>query len=430
LKLLYRTVYAITLAATKSDSVAHKAGVAAQSAMVAPVNALQDALPCVANSVLSSIGNIIKGLLSSVADNVVNFVSCISDQFIGGLVNQIIGGIESILSPALGGVNKILMGFNLTSSLRSSAEGLLSGNFKLSCNEIAPNYNAQTEQWVIGKGAKEQPGVSVTDIMESANLAASIATSFIETGEVDTDLVESVGYLDFLNVDFSNSGFNGLVSNCFGGNPTNCGEVKVKIFGSTGTGAVGKAILGSIVGEGSSATGSIIGIDVLNGGSGYDYPPFVEIVDDCKQGYGAAARSVIDYDEDSPTYGQVIDIYLVSEGENYPLSDPGETPESNPPYIIDNIAIINSGINYTNDDKVIDLNNPKVEYKIEVDTNNGQIARVFPINSQNDNVVEVKDLPILKVKSQTGYGATLKARLKPRKEYQGQIKQQIDCISR
>jgi hypothetical protein len=430
LKLLYRTVYAITLAATQSSSAAHIAGVAAQEAMVAPVTALQDALPCVANSVLSGIGNIIKGLLSSVADNVTNFVSCISDQFIGGLVNQIIGGIESVLSPVLGGVDKILMGFNLVSSLRSSAEGLLSGNFKLSCNEVAPNYNAQTEQWVIGKGAKEQPGVSVTDIIESANLAASIATSFIDTGEAVTDLVGSVGSLDFLNANFSNSGFSGLVSNCFGGNPTNCGEVKVKIFGSTGTGAVGKAILGSIVGEGSSATGSIIGIDVLNGGSGYDYPPFVEIVDDCKQGYGAVARSVIDYDEDSPTYGQVIDIYLVSEGENYPLSDPGETPESNPPYIIDNIAIINSGINYTNDDKVIDLNNPKVEYKIEVDTNNGQIARVFPINSQNDNVVEVKDLPILKVKSQTGYGATLKARLKPRKEYQGQIKQQIDCISK
>jgi len=75
------------------------------------------------------------------------------------------------------------------------------------------------------------------------------------------------------------------------------------------------------------------------------------------------------------------------------------------------------------------LNNPKVEYKIEVDIN-GQITRVFAINSQNDNVVEVKDLPILKVKSQTGYGATLKARIKPRKEYQGQIKQQIDCISK
>ena len=432
LKLLYRTVYAIVLAATQNPTIAHKAGVAAQAAMVAPVKAVQNALPCVANSVLSSIGNIIKGLLSSVADNVTNFVSCIADQFIGGLVNHIIGGIESILSPVLGGVEKILMGFNLVSSLRSAAEGLLSGNFKLSCNEVAPNYNAQTEQWVIGKGAKEQKGISVSDIMESANLAASIATSFIETGEAVTDLVKSVGSLDFLNGGFSNPGFEGLVSDCFGGRPANCGGVKVKIFGSTGAGAVGKAILGSIVGEAASATGSIIGIDVLNGGSSYDYPPFVEITDDCNQGYGAIARAVVDYDEDSPTYGQVIDIYIVSEGENYPLSDPGETPESKPPYVIDNIAIINPGTGYKNSDKVVDLNNPTVEYKIEVDTDNGtgQIIRVFPINSENNNVTEIKDLPVLKVKSQTGYGATLKARLKPRKQYQGEVKQQIDCISK
>lgn len=432
LKLLYRTVYAIVFAATRSDTIAHKAGVAAQAAMVAPVKAVQDALPCVANSVLGSIGNIIKGLLGSVADNVNNFVGCVSDQFVGGLVNHIIGGIESILSPVLGGVEKILMGFNLVSFLRGAAEGLLSGKVKLSCNEVAPNYNAQTEQWVIGKGAKEQPGVSVSDIMASANLAASIATSFIETGEAVSDLVKSVGSLDFLNEGFSNPGFKGLVSDCFGGKPTNCGGVKVKIFGSTGSGAIGKAILGSIVGEATAATGSIIGIDVLNGGQEYDYPPFVEIVDDCKQGYGAVARAVVDYDEDSPTYKQVIEIYIVSEGENYPLSDPEETPESKPPYVIDDIAIIDAGINYTNSDKVVDLNNPTIEYKIEVDTTNGtgQITRVFPINSENDNVTEVKDLPILKVKTQTGYGATLKARLKPRKQYQGQVKQQIDCISK
>jgi len=432
LKLLYRTVYAITFAATQSDPVAHRAGVAAQAAMIAPVKAVQDALPCVANFVLGSIGDIIRGLLSSVADNVTNFVSCIADQFISGLVNNIIGGIESILSPVLGGVDKILMGFNLVSFLRGAAEGLLSSNFNLSCNEIAPNYNAQTERWVIGKGAAEQPGISVSDIMDSANLATSIATSFIETGGVSNDLIESVGFLDFLNPEFSTIGFKGLVSNCFGGIPTNCGGVKVNIFGSTGSGAVGKAVLGSIVGDLASATGSIIGIDVLDGGSGYDYPPYVEITDGCNRGYGAIARAVVDYNQDSPTYKQVVDIYIVSEGENYPLSDPGETPQSQPPYIIDNIAIINSGTNYTNNDTVIDLNNPTVEYKIEVDTVNktGQILRVFPINSENNNVIEVKDLPELKVKSQTGYGAILKSRLKPRKQYQGEVKQQIDCISK
>lgn len=89
---------------------------------------------------------------------------------------------------------------------------------------------------------------------------------------------------------------------------------------------------------------------------------------------------MIDYDENSPTYQQVIDIYMVSEGENYPLSDPQETPESKPPYVIDTISIINPGQRYTNSDVVIDQSNPSVEYKVKVNSQ-GQIIQVFPINS-------------------------------------------------
>ena len=446
LKLLYRTVYAIVFAATKSDTIAHKAGVAAQAAMIAPVKAIEKALPCVANSVLSTIGNIIRGLLTSVADNVQNFVSCISEQFIGGLLNHIIGGIDSILTPVLGGVEKILMGFNLISFLRSSAEGLLSGNFRLSCNEIAPNYNSPTNQWVIGKGAKEEPGVPIETILESANLAASIAESFINTGEAIDDLVRDVGSLDFFGTGFSNPGFQGLISDCYGGPPLNCGNVKVKIFGSNGSGAVANAIIGSIVGEGSSATGSIVGFDILSGGSDYDFPPFVEIVDDCNQGYGAVARAIIDYNEESPTYGQLIDIYIVSEGENYPISGRVEATSPEPPYAIDSITIIDPGVGYQNTDRVIDISTTgfvpgtetrgfvpgtetRVEYQIQVG-NNGEIIKVSPINSQLNDVKEVEELPVFKVISETGYGAKLKARLKPRQQYQGPVKQQIDCISK
>jgi len=432
LKLLYKTVYTLVFAATQNDLVAHKAGVAAQTAMVAPVNAIQKALPCIVNSVISTIGNIIKGLIRSVADNVTNFVSCISDQFIGGLMNHIIGSVDSILTPLLGAVDKILMGFDAVEFLRSSAEGLLSGKLNLSCNEISPNFNSPTNQWVIGKGAKEEPGVSLSDILDSANTAASIAKSFIDGGGEIGDIARSVGSLDFTNSSFSTAGFKGLVSDCYGGPRLNCGGPKVKIFGSNGSGAVGKAILGSIVGDGADVTGSLIGIDIIDGGSGYDFPPFVEIVDDCNQGYGAIARAVIDYDEESPTYKQVIDIYIVSEGENYPIGDVEETElqEFKLPYIIDGIIIVESGTGYTNNDTVIDTNNPEVEYKIQVGTTNGDIVRVLPINSETSNVTEVKDLPLLKVRSQTGYGATLKAKLKPRREYQGKVKQQIDCISK
>ena len=76
------------------------------------------------------------------------------------------------------------------------------------------------------------------------------------------------------------------------------------------------------------------------------------------------------------------------------------------------------------------MNNPKTEYKIEVGTTNGEIVKVFLINSQTENVIEVEDLPIFKVISETGYGAILKGRLKTRPQYQGQVKQQIDCIGK
>ena len=440
LKLLYRTVYAIVFAATQNDIIAHNAGVAAQAAMIAPVKAIEQALPCIANSILGSLANVIKNLLSSVADNVENFVTCISEQFIGGLLNHIIGGIDSVLTPLLGGVEKILMGFNLISFLRSSAEGLLSGRFRLSCNEIAPNYNSPTNQWVIGKGAKEEPGVPIQTILESANLAASIAESFINTGEAVDDLVRDVGSLDFFGTGFSNPGFKGLISDCYGGPPLNCGGVKVKIFGSNGSGAAARAIIGSLVGDGPVVTGSIVGFEIDDGGSNYDFPPFVEIIDECNQGYGAVARSVIDYNENSPTYGQVVEIYIVSEGENYPVSGTVQTTSPNPPYVINDISIIDPGSGYTNNDVVVlatlsGITNPNdvppelVQYKIEVGSN-GDIAKVFPINSQFNNVIEVDELPVPKVISATGSGAQLKAKLKQREDYQGEIKQQIDCIGK
>lgn len=428
LKLLYQTVYTIVLAATQNPSIAHKAGVAAQTAMVAPVKAIQNALPSITNSIIAGIGSTIRDMLASVAANVTNFVTCISDQVIGGLMNHVIGGVDSMLSPLLGSVSKILMGFDVISSLRSNAEGLLGSSPNKSSGEISTNFNASVNQWVIGKGAKEEPQFSPEKILETANAAASIAESFISSGEVIGDLARSIGSFDFLNPNFSVSGFKGAVSDCFGGKPANCGGTKVKIFGSNGIGAIGKAVIGSVVGEGVSATGSIIGIDVLNGGSGYDFPPFVEITDDCNQGYGAVARAIIDYDKNSPTYQQVTGIYVVSEGENYPLSDPSETPQSQPPYIVDDIIVVESGVGYTNTDKVLDRSQ-NVEYNIQVGEN-GEIIRVFPINSNLNNVAEVKDLPDLIIKSSTGYGATLKAKLKPRPEYQGEIKQQIDCISK
>ena len=59
----------------------------------------------------------------------------------------------------------------------------------------------------------------------------------------------------------------------------------------------------------------------------------------------------------------------------------------------------------------------------------GRIINVIPPNPEITNVKEVKDLPELTVTSSTGFGAVLKAQISARPEFQGEIKQVIDCIT-
>ena len=72
LKRKYTEVYTLVLLATKSTSIAKKAGTAAQTAMLGPVAKLQKKLPCVIEAVGNSMLPDITSLLTSLLDNVVN----------------------------------------------------------------------------------------------------------------------------------------------------------------------------------------------------------------------------------------------------------------------------------------------------------------------------------------------------------------------
>ena len=423
LNALYDKVFATTFAATKKRSIAKKAGAAAQAAMMLPVQAIQNFLPCAVGNVIGSIGDAVKGLLRGIMDNVQNFVSCIGEQFVAGLMNQIIGGLTKGLGPLMGGVSKILGGFSLGGFLRSKAEGLMAIANALSCNDTTPDFDAPTNEWVIGKGPKSAVGVAVDSILAAANAADSL-TSKLVGGIQDLSIASgSLGVFDFLNPSVSVPSMGDSLGKCYSGPPLKCAGLKVNIFGSSGKGAIGKAIVGSIIGQGNTAAGSIIGVDLVSGGSGYNSPPFIEITDECKNGYGAIARAVIDYDEDSPTYQQVTDIYIVSEGENYPVpEDQGELDT-----VPDHVVVIDPGENY-DDDTVVKDQFGNV-YTVLID-DNGRIARVSVPDGAGVSVKTLKDeLPELEITSRTGFGAILKLALKPRPPYQGEIKQVIDCVS-
>ena len=420
LNTLYADVFGKVLAATQNTAIAKKAGTAAQAAMLGPVAKLQKKLPCVIESVANTMLPDVTSLLTSMLDNVQNFTPCIADQFSGAIFNKVISGIGDALGPELGGVGKILGGFDMISDLRGKAEGLLGIQEAIKC--VAPSTaNIKSSIWCLGKGPMNMPGVAGETIMSVANAAQALSEAAGAPGGIAQGLL---GQFDFLNPNVSTQGFSSALGECYTGPPLNCKGVQVKVFGSDGEGTIAEPIIGALVGDAfAQQTGSLIGIKLTNPGQGYTVPPLVEITDNCNRGYGANARAVIDYDPQSPTYQQVTDIYIVTPGENYPVIEENIGDKE---YTVDHVAVISPGENYKEED-VIEDNVGNVYEKILDE--NGKILNVIPPNPTINDVIPVKDIPQLTIESTTGFGAIIKPQIAPRPSYQGEIRQVIDCIT-
>jgi hypothetical protein len=424
LQLLYDSVYSITLAATQNPAAAHLAGVAAQTAMVNPIKAVEQAMPCVAGAIIGGLGSLIEEILNSVVDNVQNFVSCAGNQFTGVLVNDIIGKISSGLSASLGGIQAILEfvpSFSVDGFLRNSVDSIKGLVGLFDCNQSTGKADGIVDEWIIGCGPTNAPTPNFDEILENANVTDAIANS----GNILDGVSGIVGTFSPLN------NIPNQIGGCYTGPPLFCSAPVVTIFGGGGTGATSIPLIGAI----SGSTGSIIGAKVTNGGSGYRFPPFVEIRDNCNQGYGVVARATIN------DAGEVDSIYIVSEGENYPTGDLYDNSVSTTAdivinsstenqtqsliarnYIINKIFIQNPGQNYINEDKATDQFDN--EYSIEIFE--GSITKIQPINT----IVIVNDLPIITIESDTGSGAILRPILDtPPAEFQGEVKQVIDCVT-
>ena len=412
LKMLYADVYAKILAVTGNPAAAHLAGVAAQTSMVPAVKKIQDIITCVVNQVVGKMTGFVADILKSVADNVLNFVQCVGDQVIGSLFNGIIGLIVDGLAGVLDGVSKILQfieNFSVEDLLRNGIDALLGLVGLKSCNKKNKKDKYGAEKYKIGYGPVYQSEPDLSSIVDNANVANAISLGAQVAGvplDAASDLMGAYGL------------FSGAIANpqlldnpspidgCYAGLPTVCGAPTINIFGGGGEGATAVPLMGLITGQDTFKTGSIIGVQITNPGSGYTFPPFVEIVDNCNQGYGAIARATINN-------GQVNSIYVVSEGENYPVEE--ETS-----YTVNNVIIVDPGSGYSDGDTVTDDQGNEYETQIFA----GSIVKVTPIN-----IKDITDIPTLIVKSDTGSGAILAANLGIRPDFKGEVEKIIDCVT-
>ncbi len=430
LEALYRAVYAAVYAATQSHPIAHLAGVAAQESMIPPVKALEAYIPKIVGIVVNSLFTIVEDMLTDTVKNVRYFRSCVGDQFVGSLLNDIINKIESGLSSVLGGVSKILSAaFSVSDFLRSGVSTIRSIGGLFDVNQNKNKSSGNVEEWVIGVGIVDagEDAIKFASILKNMNTANGIA-------DVVNGVKDIKSGWDIFSEKTKNKNNKSAVGGCYTLQQTNCSAPKIKVFGGSGKGVEAEAVLGSFSTDSSGVTtASVIGIKVKKKGKKYKYPPFVEIIDDCEQGYGAVARSIINED------GEVTGIYMVSEGENYPVGDVNintseEIAETNPsqiPSYVANVYIEQSGSGYQSTDKGSDdFGN---EYSITVNENGSIIGvsidtpvlapeiddGVVPdsvttsttiINSPPliiNNYIIVEDLPIITIKSETGVGAIL-----------------------
>ena len=424
---LYKDEYGKVFEKTKDIAAAKKAATAAQIAMIGPVMNIQDKIPCVVKKVNEKLVGDVANLLTSFINNVENFTDCIGDQFIGALFNDVIGGINTELADVIGGVSNIFPpglagGRGIEDLLRSKADDLLGAAQIFSdCDIPDADLGGKTNKWIIGGGPA---GVDLSNIAGKVLSIANAAQELKEVAASPGGVIGNLGIFDFMRPDVSTPGFKSALSDCYTGPPLDCAGIKVNLFGGGGTGAVAVPLLGGIVKNtfGKKSAG-LIGVRLLSAGLGYKSAPFVEIKDTCNKGYGAVARAVVDYDPQSPTYQQVTDVYVVSSGENYPVIE--NEPDDDGVYTVDHVTVVKPGKNYKPTDKVVDDKGNEYEKFLD---EKGRFLNVIPPDPTMNDLEPYDTLPELEVISETGTGALLKPQLAPRPEYQGKVKQVIDCI--
>ena len=425
LKNLYKKEYGKILAKTGNIALAKKAATAAQVAEIPNVLNIQDSMPCVVKNITDKLLGDVTNLLTQFVDNVDNFTDCIGDQFIGAIFNDVIKGIDKELASAIKGVANIFPSGDIEGLLRGKAEGILGiASIFNDCDIPSADLGAKTNKWIIGLGPASVGLENIAgQILNIANAAQELKEAAASPGGV----IGNLGLFDFMRPDVSSPGFSSTLSDCYTGPPLNCSGIKINIFGGGGQGAQVSPLLGAIVSDTFAVqTASLIGMRVKNAGFGYKSAPFVEITDTCRKGYGASARAVIDYDPSSPTFEQVTDVYIVNAGENYPVIEPDDDDLSGGQYPVDHVVIVKPGQNYKEEDEITDDKGNIYEKFLD---DKGRLLNVIPPNPATNNVETFSTLPELSISTSTGSGAFLKAQLAPRPDYQGEIKQVIDCIT-
>ena len=360
------TIATTIFSAVPQYNIALKLVTRAQTALVGPISGVFKGMNCLVSKVVSSLQGALEDMLTAFVKNALNAPACAIQQFIGSVLTKVNSLIDGIVTPLTAGIGKVL-------GPLFKVKDILGAGINLA-NKIGDFFNCGTESQESGsrnsgsnqykldgtpkkpKSVDEQQG-----IMDGATAAANNATQKIEDFSKGlssgaekklTNFEKEYGQWTIFGSKVSDASDQNIGTDCYTGNVFKCGAPTGEIFGGNGTGGAGKVLLGNffnrldpddLYGE-IKRTASIVGFEITDPGDGYTEAPLIDFNDSCDQGYGAFGRVIIDKDVNSPTYGQITNVIILSEGENYPVDLPAEVGN----VFLKEIIVEDGGVGYEN----------------------------------------------------------------------------------
>ena len=290
---------------------------------------------------MTSLTGAIEDMITGMVRNIVNTPVCAAQQFVGALTHKITNVIDSLVGPFLGPIEKLMSPIGAVFKIKDAIMGGLNIADKLSsffkCNPPVPPI-ASAKMLIDGglkKDSSEKDQQSSIDKVFGAANNAFGRIKDAKDGLLDgidgglSNFEKNYGEWEIFGTKVKNAKDQGIGDCSNTGNEFNCGMPSIEFFGGDGFGAAGKVLMGRFINKFDKEdilgdierVGSIIGVEMTNRGSGYTEPPLVAFTDSCDKGYGAYGQAIIDYNQNSPTFGQVVAVTITSQGEDYPVGE-------------------------------------------------------------------------------------------------------------
>lgn len=213
-----------------------------------------DVIQCVFNKIVRGLVSLIEKLLKDIIDKYINAPLCAVEAFIGNFFASILGDITGAINSALSAINGIIGAVSGIVNQVFDVLNVVSGVLKfLSCEEqVDCTMGDEWSFWGAGKCA-------IDNVSAGIRSTTNRIKNFVESGSQSAPPCNTA--------------------------QIPCGPPTISINGGGGFGAIGNPII--------SATGSILGIDLVSRGFGYFSPPDIQITDGCGIGNGAIAVAII-----------------------------------------------------------------------------------------------------------------------------------------